>query len=190
MPRLPRAYTWCVADDFDATVVPAPRATVDEPEPATADIENTLIVETDLERPERPSAAQPAQATAQYYQFRVGARTEAITLDRPCFIGRRPASPRIVRGPAPRLLRVPSPLKEVSATHIELRQLGSSVIVTDLKSTNGSIVMVPGSVPRKLRQGESVVISPGTLVDIGDDNVLQILPMQRLAVPDDAEPFL
>jgi hypothetical protein len=59
--------------------------------------------------------------------------------------------------------------------------------VTDLKSTNGSIVMVPGAVPRKLRQGESVVVSPGTLVDIGDDNVLQILPMRHLAVPEHTE---
>ena len=157
--------------------------------PATVDVENTLIVDAQRERPERPRAQEAEPAAAQYYQFRVGARTEAITLDRPCFIGRRPAAPRIMRGPAPRLLRVPSPLKEVSATHIELRQLGSSVIVTDLKSTNGSIVMVPGAVPRKLRQGESVVISPGTLVDIGDDNVLQILPMQRLTVPEYAEPL-
>jgi hypothetical protein len=54
------------------------------------------------------------------------------------------------------------------------------VIVTDLKSTNGSIVMVPGSVPRKLRQGESVVVSPGTLVDIGDDNVIEILSARRV----------
>ncbi len=76
-------------------------------------------------------------------------------------------------------MRVASPRREVSASHIELRQLGGSVIVTDLRSTNGSVVMLPGSVPRKLRQGESLVVQPGTLVDIGDDNVIQILPMQR-----------
>lgn len=120
-----------------------------------------------------------------YYRFQLDSRAEAIALDRPCFVGRRPSSPRIAREPAPRLLRVPSPRKEVSATHIELRQLGSSVIVTDLRSTNGSMVIVPGGVPRKLRQGESVVVSPGTLVDIGDDNVLQILPMQGPALAED-----
>ena len=179
-----------MVDDFDATVVPAQRPAAEQLAPAPADIENTLIVDAERERPERPADPEPQQGAAQYYQFRVGARTEAITLDRPCFIGRRPAAPRITRGPAPRLLRVPSPLKEVSATHIELRQLGSSVIVTDLKSTNGSIVMVPGAVPRKLRQGESVVISPGTLVDIGDENVLQILPMRHLAAPENAEQLL
>jgi hypothetical protein len=60
-----------------------------------------------------------------------------------------------------------------------LRQTGTTVVVTDLRSTNGTIVLVPGSTPRKLLQGESVVVSPGTLVDIGDENILQILPLDR-----------
>lgn len=153
---------------------------------AGPDIENTRVTEMPRARPQRPRVTEPLPASVQYYQFRVGSDTEAVSLDRPCFVGRRPSSPRVTRGSAPRLLRVPSPLKEVSATHIELRQLGTSVIVTDLRSTNGSVVMVPGSVPRKLRQGESVVVSPGTLVDIGDDNVLHILPPQRL-MPAEAE---
>ena len=59
-----------------------------------------------------------------------------------------------------------------------MRQLGSSVVVTDTRSTNGSVVALPGSVPRRLRQGESVVVVPGTMVDIGDGNVVHILPMQ------------
>jgi pSer/pThr/pTyr-binding forkhead associated (FHA) protein len=66
----------------------------------------------------------------------------------------------------------------VSSTHIELRQLGASVVLTDMRSTNGSIVFPPGGEPRKLRQGESVVATPGTLVDIGDGNVIEILPLQ------------
>ena len=76
----------------------------------------------------------------------------------------------------PRLVRVSSGGHEVSSTHIELRQLGSSVVVTDMRSTNGSVVFPPGGAQRKLRQGESVVVSPGTLVDIGDGNVIEILP--------------
>jgi len=171
-----------VAEDLDETVVPVLRPLMESALVASPDLENTRIIEVPSERPERPPVTEPPAPSVQYYQFRIGSRTEAITLDRPCFVGRHPSSPRVARGTAPRLLRVPSPLREVSATHIELRQLGSSVIITDLKSTNGSVVMVPGSLPRKLRQGESVVVSPGTLVDIGDDNVLQILPMQRPTV--------
>ena len=169
-----------MADDLDDTFVPSERPV---PVPVAAggpDVENTRVVEIPRERPVRPPVTSPLPRSELFYQFRIGSRPEPISLDRPCFVGRRPTPPRIRQGSAPRLLRVPSPLKEVSATHLELRQLGTSVIVTDLRSTNGSVVMVPGSVPRKLRQGESIVVSPGTLVDIGDDNVLQILPMQRI----------
>ena len=114
------------------------------------------------------------------YSFRIGEHFDPVMLDRPARVGREPASSRITTGVAPRLIRVASSRQEVSGTHLEVRQIGSSVIVTDLRSTNGSVVMQPGSVPRKLRQGESVVVSPGALVDIGDENILQILPMQRL----------
>lgn len=123
-----------------------------------------------------------------YYRFRVDARSEPIALDTPCYVGRNPSAPRVSTGTVPRLVSVPSPRKEVSATHLEVRQLGASVIVTDLRSTNGSVVLLPGSAPRKLRQGESVVVSPGTLVDIGDDNILQILPAQRPAPPAGRQP--
>lgn len=118
----------------------------------------------------------PASGT---YSYRIGAYAEPISLEVPSYVGRKPTSPRMPTGDAPRLVRVASPRKEVSSTHLEVRQLGASVVVTDLRTTNGSIVMVPGSIPRKLLQGESVVVTPGTLVDIGDDNILQVLPMQR-----------
>jgi hypothetical protein len=98
-----------------------------------------------------------------------------IRLDVAALVGRRPALPRIMSGRAPRLVRVPSPLREVSSTHLELRQQGALVIVTDLRSTNGSIVTVPGRDPVKLHQGESVVVMPGTVVDIGDGNLVEIL---------------
>ena len=114
------------------------------------------------------------------YSFRVGEFAEPVMLDKPARVGRDPQSSRISTGVLPRLVHVSSPSHEVSGTHVEVRQVGSSVIVTDLRSTNGSVVMQPGSIPRKLRQGESVVVSPGALVDIGDENILQILPMQRL----------
>jgi FHA domain-containing protein len=111
-----------------------------------------------------------------FYRFRIG-RT-VVWLDAVSYVGRRPSSPRIIYGQMPRLVRVPSPKQEVSSTHVELRQLGASVVLTDMRSTNGSIVFPPGGEPRKLRQGESVVATPGTLVDIGDGNVIEILALQ------------
>jgi hypothetical protein len=147
------------------------------------DIENTVIVPRGSIQDQTPKSNPPEREHLEappLYWFRFGATSDPIPLDVPCYVGRRPSPPRIIAGAVPRLIVVPSALKEVSSTHLELRQLGTSVIVTDLKSTNGSIVMVPGSVPRKLRQGESVVVSPGTLVDIGDDNVIEILSARRV----------
>ena len=126
----------------------------------------------------RTKAPRPVGAVP-VYSFRIGALKDPIALDRPARIGRRPSAPRILVGAAPRLVRVVSPNSEVSATHLELRQTGTTVVVTDLRSTNGTVVLLPGSPPRKLLQGESVVVSPGTLVDMGDDNILQILPLDR-----------
>jgi hypothetical protein len=167
-----------VSEDLDDTLVVPPRPAA---APPTPDHDDTVIggsrglvtVETE------PIDTASIPAPPGFYAFRVGEREGVIVLDVPAYVGRRPSSPRITSGVLPRLVRVPSPQREVSATHLELRQLGASVIIKDLRSTNGSVVMLPGSVPRKLRQGESVVVSPGTLVDIGDDNVIQILPMQR-----------
>jgi len=116
--------------------------------------------------------------TPRQYRFSIGGAVHH--LDAVCLIGRKPAGPRIATGAAPRLVRVDSPTHEVSGSHLELRQVGSSVVATDLQSTNGSVVSVPGSAPITLLRGASMVVSPGTLIDIGDGNVIEILPLQRL----------
>ncbi len=126
------------------------------------------------------SATTDEVVVAEHYRFRIGEHSDPIELDSPAYLGRRPSPPRIQTGTRPRLVVVQSLRHEVSSTHLELRQVGASVIVTDMRSTNGSVVMIPGNTPQKLRQGESLVISPGTLVDIGDGNIVEILPMQRL----------
>lgn len=129
--------------------------------------------------PEVP-ASPPAP---QFYGFRVGS-SAVILLDAVVYIGRRPSAPRVVRGGMPRLVRVPSATSEVSSTHLELRQVGRTVVVTDMRSTNGTAVGVPGLAVRRLRQGESLVVTPGTLIDIGDRIVIEILPLQERPAPE------
>jgi hypothetical protein len=133
-------------------------------------------------RPEPPvPASTPVELPAALpsaYGFRVG-ENPPIGLDAPALLGRHPRLPRIVSGRAPHLVRVPSPSREVSGTHVELSQQGAVVVVTDLRSTNGTVVTAPGRDPVKLRQGESVVVGPGTVIDIGDGNRVEILALQR-----------
>jgi len=100
---------------------------------------------------------------------------ERIPLDAPAIVGRRPRPPRVVRGVAPRLVAVPSPLGEISGTHLGLRQDSGVVVVSDLDSTNGTAVLAPGAERLVLRPGESLVVVPGTRIDIGDGVVLEIL---------------
>jgi pSer/pThr/pTyr-binding forkhead associated (FHA) protein len=129
-----------------------------------------------LVEPQRPAALPPELGVA-HYRFRIGGTI--VFLDRAAYIGRNPSRPRVLRDGLPRLVQVPSVSREVSSTHLEIRQRGASVVVTDLRSTNGTIVNIPGGTPTKLRQGESMVVTPGTLIDIGDGNLVEILPLQR-----------
>jgi hypothetical protein len=171
-----------VIPDLDDTIRPGDR-------PAAAgvggDLDDTIVGRPGLAPPGAAASAPTAQPSAAAaapparYGFRIGRSERTVLLDVAAYVGRAPGSPRISNGELPKLIRVQSPQGEVSGTHLEIRQLGASVIVTDLRSTNGSTVSVPGSAPRSLRQGESMVVTPGTLVDIGDGNVIEILPLQR-----------
>ncbi|UFU04930.1 FHA domain-containing protein [Ruania halotolerans] len=91
-----------------------------------------------------------------------------IVLDRPVLIGRAPESSRFGVNVEPRLVTVPSPEQDISRTHVELRVEGDHLLVTDLNSTNGTLVVVPGGLPRRLHAGEAVPVPIGTLIDLGD----------------------
>jgi hypothetical protein len=158
------------AADFDDTIVTARRRHRADTPPLTT------WSPSRIEFDPRFTPGQERAASG-YYCFRIGSG-QVYRLDTPVYIGRKPSSPRIVTGTLPRLLRIASPSMEVSSTHVELRQEGSTVVVTDMRSTNGTFVSQPGSAPVKLRQGESMVVTPGTLVDIGDGNVIEILPIR------------
>ena len=169
--------------DLDDTVRSVAHSTV-APAP---DLDDTIVrsaagalADNDTDNDTAPPRVKvDAEPQTPRYGFRIGRDGRTVLLDVAAYIGRAPGSPRIQNGVVPKLIRVPSPLGEVSGTHLEIRQLGTSIIVTDLRSTNGSTVSIPGSAPRSLRQGEAIVVSPGTLVDIGDGNVIEILPLQR-----------
>lgn len=156
---------------------------------AGGDIDDTIVTSRQRHRADAPAMAawspgrleldprfRSGGPTARHHGFRVGDGA-AYRLDTPVYIGRKPRSPRIVTGTVPRLLKVASPSREISGTHIELRQEGDRVVVTDMRTTNGTFVAQPGQSHVKLRQGESLVVAPGTLVDIGDGVVIEILPV-------------
>jgi len=118
----------------------------------------------------RPTAAPDVPA------FRIGGG-EPHPVTGPVLIGRRPFAPRVPdpHGLAPELVTVASPRAVVSGTHLELRVEGTRVVATDLRSTNGTIVR-SATGTRRMRAGESIVVAPGTRLDLGDDTIIEILP--------------
>ena len=72
----------------------------------------------------------------------------------------------------PRLVTVPSPQQEISSTHVEVRPgTGAdhgSAVVTDLGSTNGTVLVQPGLPPESLTPGIPVQLLPGAVIDLGD----------------------
>ena len=158
---------------LEDTVRVAPRRVQPLP-PGYEDLEDTVLLEHDRSERRPPWRGPVAPTLIGHHRIRMSSG-EIVELDTTIYLGRRPSAPRVTAGPAPRLVTVSSPGAEVSATHLELREAGRAVVLTDLRSTNGTIVHVPGSAGRVLIGGESAVVSPGTLIDIGDGNLLEVL---------------
>jgi len=109
------------------------------------------------------------------YRFRL-ATGEDLLLDKVYRIGRSPRPRRIQAGEVLELVEVASATAIVSASHLEIRQDGDAVVVTDLGSTNGTLVRFTLGRTQRLRSGASLTVLPGTTVDIGDGNLIEILP--------------
>lgn len=93
---------------------------------------------------------------------------EEMALDQDIIIGRRPRStPTAGRAPA-RLVIVPSPGKEISRSHCELRIDDWDVRVRDLGSNNGTYLTRPGQAPVRLDGAVAMVLKPGDVVELGE----------------------
>lgn len=165
-----------VDEDLDDTVVVTPRVVPTDRHPV--DLDDTIIRppgESMAAAPLLAAAGEPARTAPGIHSFVVNGIT--YRLDVPAIIGRSPRGPRVPTGEPLTLITVASATSEVSSSHVEIRQRGTTVVVTDLRSTNGTSVTIPLSQPRRLRPSESIVVSPGSLIDIGDGTTIHILPI-------------
>lgn len=87
-------------------------------------------------------------------------------LDGTILIGRAPTVSRVSASSVPRLITVAS--QDVSRNHVQIELAGESVVVTDLESSNGTWIEVPGQRPRQLRPKDPTTVIPGTTIDLGD----------------------
>ena len=155
------------------------------------------VIEPDLEDTafaiETSQAAQAAQPTEPIRRITAGANEAAhvprptvifvlrlvtgarYTLTSAVVVGRAPRVARHRTGEVVQLVSVPSREGRVSSTHAELRQVGDVVVVTDLRSTNGTRVTLPSGVMRQLAPGDSMTVGEGSVVDVGDGNRIEVL---------------
>jgi FHA domain len=95
---------------------------------------------------------------------------DVVTLDRDVVLGRNP--PADVTGAngegRPHAVRLPSADGVISRAHLRVTLSGWHVLVTDLNSTNGTRVTLPGRDSEQLPPGVPVPIRPGTVVALAE----------------------
>ena len=102
---------------------------------------------------------------------------EVVEVDRTIVVGRAPEARRLASSDQPQLVTVASPNHEISSTHLEIRPGAGadhgSAVVTDLGSTNGTVLVQPGLPPEDLQAGIAVSLIPGAILDLGDGVTIQ-----------------
>ena len=116
------------------------------------------------ERPPRTDAA-PAPVMSSLYLLLPNGVHEP--LGQPVLVGRLPSVSKISGGQVPKLVSLGSGDQDLSRNHAQFTVEGDTVVVTDLHSRNGTMIVLPGKAPQKLRQGEPTAIIVGTVVDFG-----------------------
>ncbi|MSS46278.1 FHA domain-containing protein [Cutibacterium sp. WCA-380-WT-3A] len=99
----------------------------------------------------------------------VSSTGEVTHLQRPVLIGR---APRGENGED--TMRVPSPGQDISRTHVMIAPGQWGIEVTDMHSTNGTVVHRGGQEPLRLESGQTIDLSIGDSVDLGDGVVITI----------------
>jgi hypothetical protein len=120
-------------------------------------------------------AAADAEAAAagptHWLELSTGGREE---LDGTVVVGRAPSATRVSAGNIPRLVTMTTPNQDISRTHAQISVEGGTVVVTDLHSSNGTFVVLPGRSPQKLRAGEPTPVVVDTVIDLGDGATLTV----------------
>lgn len=74
------------------------------------------------------------------------------------------------------VLRVASPHLDISRNHLVVEVRGADIVVRDLHSVNGTLVLPPGEAPFTLIDGASAHVGMGTILDVGEGVSLRIEP--------------
>jgi hypothetical protein len=103
---------------------------------------------------------------------------QTVLVDDVVLIGRAPEVRRFTSSEHPHLVTVPSRLHEISSTHVEVRPGtgadAGTAVVTDMGSTNGTVLVRPGAGPEDLKPGIAVPLVPGSVINLGDGITIEV----------------
>ncbi|KQV71677.1 hypothetical protein ASC64_21175 [Nocardioides sp. Root122] len=132
----------------------------------------------DFDRPPIPGQEIAPEVVSQPVASLVFSTGDVVTVDRTVLVGRAPEARRFASHDQPHVVTVPSPHQEISSTHLEIRPGAGadhgSAIATDLGSTNGTVLALPGLDPEDLKPGIAVSLVPGAVLDLGDGVTIQV----------------
>ena len=113
----------------------------------------------------KPTPARAAPVGPRLYLLLPSGTREPLT--QPIRVGRAPSVSKMSGDLVPRLVSLGGADQDVSRNHVHFTVEGDTVVVTDLHSRNGTLVVLPGKPAQKLRQGEPTAVIVGTVVDLG-----------------------
>lgn len=95
---------------------------------------------------------------------------ERVPVEGAVLIGRAPTS-----ATGEQVLRVPSPNHDISRTHIRVSPADGGFEVTDMHSTNGTVIIFPHGQQLRLDRGETAQVPVGAEIDLGDGQRISLL---------------
>jgi hypothetical protein len=144
----------------------------------TGDTQSQDFAPGQLATPPGGDAPQPPPAGSRAVARLIFSSGDVVDVDRAILVGRAPEARRFGGDEQARVVTVPSPQQEISSTHLEIRPGAGadhgSAVVTDLGSTNGTVVVQPGLPAEDLQPGIAVQLIPGAVVDLGEGVTIQV----------------
>lgn len=99
---------------------------------------------------------------------------EIVSLDRDVVVGRRPSAKSQEGRLDPRLVALPSPNREISRNHCEIRVDGWDIRIRDLGSNNGTFLTREGQEPLRVGEAFPVILRNGDTIDLGESITIRL----------------
>ncbi|MGO4535632.1 FHA domain-containing protein [Leifsonia sp. 2MCAF36] len=121
---------------------------------------------------EAAETPEPVPAREEFAVLLSDGRREPLSV--PIVVGRAPSVTAVPSLHGARPVTLTSAEDDISRSHVAVVVEGDSVVVTDLHSRNGTLVVLPGASPQKLRSGEPTTVVIGTVIDLGSGATLTV----------------